>query len=444
MKKNKSYKIVICGGGSTYTPGIVKNLLDEKELDIKELWLYDIDKERQDKVALIVKEVVKAERPEVELFVSVNTEEALKDADFIMAQMRVGQLPMRVKDEQISMKHGCVGQETCGPGGMAYGLRTIKPMIELIDNCEKYADKDHWIVNYSNPAAIVAKATFRLRPNARIMNICDMPVEIEARMAEILDTKLEDLEVDYFGLNHFGWYTSVRDKGIDVTERLKDHVRKYGYLTEKSYEDALVKDPDWKHAFENAKNIFNMFEDYLPSTYWQYYLLGDSVLEHTKIDNTRGVQVINGREKRIFEASNRLSKGESIDLKQFYVGVHGIFIANVLKSLALDCRRRELVMVINNGAIENLSDDAMVEIPAYITSRGPEPIRVGRIPKFYKGLIEQQDACEDLLVDAFVEESYAKALKAFTMNRTIPSANIAKAILDDMIEINKGYWPELK
>ena len=187
-----------------------------------------------------------------------------------------------------------------------------------------------------------------------------------------------------------------------------------------------------------------MFEDYLPSTYWQYYLLGDSVLEHTKIDNTRGVQVINGREKRIFEASNRLSKGESIDLKQFYVGVHGIFIVNVLKSLALDCRRRELVMVINNGAIENLSDDAMVEIPAYITSRGPEPIRVGRIPKFYKGLIEQQDACEDLLVDAFVEESYAKALKAFTMNRTIPSANIAKAILDDMIEINKGYWPELK
>ncbi|WP_270525816.1 6-phospho-alpha-glucosidase [Longibaculum muris] len=438
-------KIVICGGGSTYTAGIVKSLLLKKDvIGIQEIWLYDIDKERQDKVAIIVNEVIKSFAPEIPLKLSVDVEEAMKDAHFILAQMRVGKLPMREIDEQISLKHGVIGQETCGAGGMAYGLRTIYPMVELIDNCEKYASKDYWIVNYSNPAAIVAKATEKLRPHARILNICDMPVEIEARMAEILNCELGDLEVDYFGLNHFGWYTQVRQNGIDVTEKLKKHVSQYGYLSQSSYQNALVKDPSWTHTFETSKYIVSLFKDYLPNTYMQYYLFPDKILENENINNTRARQVMNGREKRIFDAVEAYQRGEKIDLSQFFVGVHGGFIVDIVESLANDSRSRQIVMVPNQGAIKNLPDDAMVEIPGYITSRGIEAIRIGNIPVFYKGLIEQQDACESLLVEAAIEHSYDKALKAFTMNKTIPSATVAKEILDEMIIANKDYWPELK
>ena len=443
MRKN--LKIVICGGGSTYTAGIVKSLVKRKDdLLIKELWLYDVDEERQRKISIIVKEVLKQFAPEIPLFVSVDAKEALMNADFILAQMRVGKLTMREKDEQISLRNGVIGQETCGAGGMAYGLRTIAPMIELIDLCEAYAAKTHWIVNYSNPAAIVAKATQKLRPDARILNICDMPVEIEARMAEILDTDLENLEVDYFGLNHFGWFTNVRMKGIDVTDQLKEHVKKYGYLTESSYEDALVKDPSWQHTFENSKYLVSMFPDYLPNTYFQYYLLQDEILKHENIENTRARQVMNGREKRIFDAVDAHERGETIDLTQFFVGVHGKFIVDVVESLANDSRSRQLVIVPNHGAIPNVADDAMVEIPAYITNRGPEVTRISPIKPFYKGMIDQQNACETLIVEAAIENSYEKALMAFTMNKMIPSANVAKKVLDDMIEANREYWPELK
>lgn len=441
----KNLKIVICGGGSTYTPGIVKSLLMKKEqLSIKELWLYDIDEERQKKIAVIVREVVKKYAPDIPLNLSIKPEDALKDANFIMAQMRVGKLPMREKDEQISLKYGVVGQETCGAGGMAYGMRTIMPMVELIDLCEKYASPNHWIVNYSNPAAIVAKATQKLRPEARILNICDMPVEIEARMAEILNADLNELEVDYFGLNHFGWFTAVRQNGIDVTKKLKEHVKKYGYLSEASCHDALVKDPSWRYTFENAKNLVQLFPDYLPNTYMQYYLLGEDMVKHEDIYKTRARQIMEGREKKIFDAVEAHMRGENIDLTQFFVGVHGQFIVDVVESLANDSRSRQLVMIPNYGAIPNLADDTMVEIPAYITSHGPEPVRQKPIPKFYKGLIEQQDACEALIVEATVEKSYQKALKAFTMNKTIPSAITAKAILDEMIEANKEYWPKLE
>ena len=414
----KEFKIVICGGGSTYTAGIVKNLLEEEELKIKELWLYDIDQERQEKVSLIVKEVVKDLRPSLELKISTDEEEAFTDADFIMAQMRVGGLKMRVKDEQISLKHGCIGQETCGAGGMAYGMRTIGPMVHLIDVCEKYASKTYWIVNYSNPAAIVAKATQTLRPNARILNICDMPVEVEARMAEILDTDLSNLEVDYFGLNHYGWFTKVQCNGEDVTEKLKKHVAEYGYVSKASYEDALVKDPDWLHTFTNAKKIVNYFPDYLPNTYWQYYLLGDDIVDYMDINNTRGMQVIHGRETKIREAVKKLENGEKIDLTQFYVGVHGKFIVEVVKALAYDTRSRQLVIVKNDGAVKNLPDDAMVEIPAYITKDGPEPVRVGEIPRFYKGLIEQ-----------IIEDMRELCPDAWLINFTNPSGMVTEAVI---------------
>ena len=107
-------------------------------------------------------------------------------------------------------------------------------------------------------------------------------------MAEILDTDLSNLEVDYFGLNHYGWFTKVQCNGEDVTEKLKKHVAEYGYVSKASYEDALVKDPDWLHTFTNAKKIVNYFPDYLPNTYWQYYLLGDDIVDYMDINNTRG------------------------------------------------------------------------------------------------------------------------------------------------------------
>ena len=440
----KTFKLVIAGGGSTYTPGIVKSLLVQKDrFKLNELVLYDNNAERQEAVGVIVRHVVEMFDPELKLTLTTDPEVAMTDADFIFAQMRVGLYAMREQDEKIPLKYGVVGQETCGPGGLAYGLRTIYPMVELIDYCEKYAKPTYWIVNYSNPAAIVAKATFRLRPKARILNICDMPVAIERNMAEILECDRHDLEVDYFGLNHFGWFTKVRLNGEDVTEKLKSYVAEHGYMPQNAKSDVLHSDPSWLHTYANAKNICSAFHDYLPNTYMQYYLLGDEVVKSSDPNHTRANEVMEGREKRIFDAVADYRAGKDVDLTKFFGGVHGEFIVDVAMSLAFDLRKRYLVMVENNGAVENLPSDAMVEIPAYITDRGTEPVRVGEVPTFYKGLIVQQEAVEKLIVDAAVEHSYEKALMAFTLSKTVPSLLVAKKILDDMIVANKAYWPEL-
>jgi len=439
----KTFKIAIAGGGSTYTPGIAKALMLKKEdFPVSEIYLYDINEERQQKVAMITQKVVAEFDSSVTVVPTINPKTAFEGADFIFAQLRVGGNTMREKDEKIPFSHGIVGQETCGPGGMAYGMRTIGPMIELCDFAAKYAT-NAWIINYSNPAAIVAEAIRKERPNARILNICDMPIGMMLRMAEILDVDKEDIEVDYFGLNHFGWFTDVYVKGKSRMNELREYMRVNGLVTPEQSKDLQHSDADWIKAHKNVAKMLQLFPEYIPSSYLQYYLIPQTVVEQTDRSYTRANRVMDNREKNLFDSIKHLEETGEFQ-EGFKVGVHGTFIVDVAMSIAFDQRARFLLILENNGAIPNLPDDAMVEIPAYVTSRGPEPVSLKPIGLFYKGLIEQQLASEKILVEAALEGSYQKALQAFALNKTIPSAEVAKVILDDLIEANEKFWPVLK
>ncbi|ENI2568085.1 hypothetical protein ABXR02_003005 [Escherichia coli] len=153
------------------------------------------------------KVILKEKAPDIAFSYTTDPEVAFSDVDFVMAHIRVGKYPMRELDEKIPLRHGVVGQETCGPGGIAYGMRSIGGVLELVDYMEKYSP-NAWMLNYSNPAAIVAEATRRLRPNAKILNICDMPIGIESRMAQIVGLQdRKQMRVRYYGLNH--WWSAI-------------------------------------------------------------------------------------------------------------------------------------------------------------------------------------------------------------------------------------------
>lgn len=452
--------ITIVGGGSTFTPGIVKSIaLRREELDVEEIRLFDIDKERQDKVAVVVKWILDEDlKSGIRLTVTTDVETAYKDADFVFAQMRVGKYAMREQDEKIPLRHGCVGQETCGCGGLAYGMRTIFPMMKVIDDTEKYAKPTCWILNYSNPASIVSEACRKLRPNARIINICDMPIAIIDVVAAAMEIKdKENIVYDYFGLNHFGWFTSIEYKGKDILEPLRAYIKEHEILLPSSYlkdKAALnVSSNDgknrhakgsWYYVWKGIYEIMENFPDTLPNTYLNYYLQQKEFVEHSDPNHTRANEVMESREKNLFDGIDKYLKTGEIDEKVFYAGSHGDWIADLAIALKNDTKRRFLVITENRGAIPNMPYDAMVEVPAYIGKNGPEVIAQDNIPLFQQGLMMQQLNCEKLLVEGCVEGSYQKVLEAFTLNKTVPSMKVAKEVLDDMIEANKEYWPELK
>ena len=347
----KKYSITVAGGGSTFTPGIVLMLLDHMDrFPIRSIKFYDNDAERQETVAKACEIYLKENAPEVAFDYTTDPETAFTDIDFVLAHIRVGKYAMREKDEKIPLKYGVLGQETCGPGGIAYGMRSIGGVIEILDYMEKYSP-NAWMLNYSNPAAIVAEATRRLRPDSKILNICDMPIDLMEKMANMVGLKSrKEMQYGYYGLNHLFIFGECRK------------------------------------IIENGTAVGSAFEP----------------------------------------------------------DAHATYIVDLACAIAENTQERFLLIVPNEGAVENFDRTAMVEIPCIVGSNGYEKICQGAIPQFQKGLMEQQVSVEKLTVEAWIEGSYQKLWQALTLSKTVPSAKVAKQILDDLIEANKGYWPELK
>lgn len=443
----KEQSIVVAGGGSTFTPGIIMMLLENLDkFPIRQIKFYDNDYDRQKQIADATEIILKERAPQIKFVATTDPEEAFTDIDFVMAHIRVGKYAMREKDEKIPLKYGVVGQETCGPGGIAYGMRSIGGVLELVDYMEKYSP-DAWMLNYSNPAAIVAEATRKLRPNSKIINICDMPVGIEARMAEILGLESrKDMTIRYYGLNHFGWWTDIRDKdGNDLMPKIKEHVAEHGYVTpgELNGRPEEEIEPSWMHTFGKAKEVYALDPKVLPNTYLKYYFYPQDEVEHSNPEHTRANEVMENREKKVFSECNRIANIKTAKDAKLVTDDHASYIVDLARAIAYNTRERMLLIVPNNGSIVNFDPTAMVEIPCIVGSQGPEPLTMGEIPRFQKGLMEQQVGVEKLVVEAWAEGSYQKLWQALTLSRIVPNARIAKQILDDLIEANKEYWPKL-
>ena len=446
-EEGKKFTICIVGGGSRYTPGILKMLVAEHDrFPLAKVILYDNESERQAKIAGYGRILMREYYPECEIVDTCDPEEAFTGIDFAMMQIRAGRMKMRESDEHIALKHGCIGQETCGAGGFAYGMRSIPAVCELIRQVRKYSP-EAWILNYSNPAAIVAEATKRVFPgDFRVINICDMPVDIMGMYARALGKSPNDIEARYFGLNHFGWFTAILDKktGEDYLPRVKEI-----FSQPDDSGDDHGQDPSWADTFRFMRKMVAECRDYTPNTYLQYYLYPRHMISTENPDYTRANEVMDGDEKRKFEMVDEVIESGRLKGTRYEItdedmkDGHATYIVDLAYALSHNTHDVFLCMTENHGIIPNLPTGAMVEVPCHMGVHGAEPLNVGEIPTFQQGLLTNQYCYEKLTVDANLEGCYYKAWQALTLNRLVNDSDAAKALLDDYIVANKGYWPEL-
>ena len=455
MAEERKFTICIAGGGSRYTPGILKMLVAESgRFPLAKVILYDNEYDRQHRVAGYGRILMAEYYPECEIVDTLDPQEAFTGVDFVFMQIRAGRMKMRESDEKIALRHGCIGQETCGAGGFAYGMRSIPAVCDIIRDVRRYAP-EAWVLNYSNPAAIVAEATKRVFPgDYRIINICDMPVGIMGIYAQVLGLPANRLEARYFGLNHYGWFTAVLDKetGEDYLPRLRE------MLTDPKTAAALAGgqagheiDASWAETFRfMLRMVAECGEGFLPNTYLQYYLYPRHMLAGENPEYTRANEVMDGHERKTFEMIDEVIaagalKGTPHEISEAdFADNHATYIVDLAYAIANNTHDMFLCMTENTGIISNFSEGAMVEVPCRVGSRGVEALNVGEIPAFQKGLLENQYAYEKLTVDANLEGSYRKAWNALTLNRLVNDTDLARELLDDYIEANRGYWPELK
>ncbi len=470
MKRNmKSYSLVICGGGSTYTPDLMELLCYAKrDFPLKKIVLYDIDAERQEPIGKYGEVLFREYYEGVEFYYTTDKEKAFRDIDFAFVQIRAGGLAARNMDEKIPYRYGCIGQETCGAGGLSYGIRSVTQMIQLVKDIRDYAP-EAWIINYSNPAAIVAEATKRMFPNDRkLINICDMPTQIMDSYLPLVGKKRYEVEPRYFGLNHYGWFTGLIDKetGENLLPEILRICRETPDKVRKMLADMYDTDGHWGKTFQEHLNMVLDYSYSLPSTYCLYYLYPDQCYSHYNETFTRYDEVMKGRGSKVQAYCTAIAelgkmKGTEYDISAHingaagniaeassstiaYNDVHAAYLIELAISIIHNRNDICLVMVENKGLVPNLDPGMMLEAACRIGQQGVEPIQIGEVPAFEKGLLENQYACEKLLVDAVFEHSYQKLLQAFTVNRIICDTNRAKKIIADFVEANGDEWVDFR
>ena len=297
MEKKESVKIVTIGGGSSYTPELVEGFINRYDtLPIKELCLVDIPegKEKLETVGALAQRMVKKAGLPMKVTLSYDRKEALKGADFVTTQMRIGRLPARILDERIPISHGMIGQETNGAGGMFKAFRTIPVILDIVKDIQEICP-DAWLINFTNPAGMVTEAIYRYTDFKRAIGLCNVPVNMVSGFAKMLNAKEEDVTMEIQGVNHFIFATDVFVNGVSRFDELLD---RYAHL---KLEDTIqmknfVSLPYSPSFIKGLKAI--------PCPYHNYYFYTKEQLEEEqeqfKTGTVRG-EVVSKTEDELFE-----------------------------------------------------------------------------------------------------------------------------------------------
>lgn len=438
--EKKAVKIVTIGGGSSYTPELMEGFIKRyDELPIKEIWLVDIEegKEKLEIVGKMAQRMWDASPYDVKVHLTLNRREALKDADFVTTQLRVGLLNARIKDERIPLSYGMAGQETNGAGGIFKAFRTIPVILDIVEDMKELCP-NAWLINFTNPSGMVTEAVIRYGHWNKVIGLCNVPVGSMLMEPAMIGKTTDDLIFKFAGLNHFHWHKVYDNNGNDVTAQIVDKM-----YTENSGMPANIFKVDYIREQIDQMNM-------VPCPYHQYYYKEEESLAHLLEEyndpekGTRGQQV-RKTEEELFE----LYKDPNLDHKPEQLarrgGAHYSDAAcETIASIYANKNTNMVVSTLNRGAVSDLPNDCVVEVSSLIGAIGAQPLAFGSLHPAERGWLQLMKNMELCVCEAAVTGDYGMALQAFILNPLIRSGKTAQRILDELLIAHKKYLPQFK
>jgi 6-phospho-beta-glucosidase len=418
-------KLTVVGGGSTYTPELIEGIARRNDrLEVDELVLLDIDPERLAIVGGLAGRMLKRLGWPGRLTLSGSADESIDAASFVLVQLRVGGQAARLVDETLPLRFSTIGQETTGAGGFAKALRTVPIVLDLAERTAKRGAKDAWLVDFTNPVGIVSQAL--LDEGHRAIGLCNVAIGFQRRFAKQFGVEPERVELEHVGLNHLSWERAVKVDGVDRLPELLDDPAQLA---------ALAKDvgaPEEVLAAERA----------IPSYYLRYYYRFDDVLRQQRDgEHTRAREVMD-IEEQLLEMYRDPKLDEKPALLEHRGGAYYSEAAAQLIASLHDGRGDvQIVDVRNDGALPDLPDDAVVEIPARIDRDGAHPLSLAPLAPEMRGLVQAVKAYEQLTIQAAMSGDESVALRALLANPLVGSWDTARGLLDALLEANGRYLP---
>jgi 6-phospho-beta-glucosidase len=418
-------KVTVVGGGSTYSPELVDGIARLRgQIEVDELVLCDPDATRLEAVSGVSRRIAARHGWTGTLTATSDLAQAVDGADFVLLQLRIGGQAARHLDETIPLHCGCVGQETTGAGGFAKALRTIPVVLDIADEVRRRAASDAWIIDFTNPVGIVTRSL--LDHGHRAVGLCNVAIGFQLVFASWLGVEASDVRLGHAGLNHLTWIRSVDVGGEDVLPALID-----------------------EHGEQLADRVgmplrLLQMLGAIPSYYLRYFYQHDVVVGEQRGQRTRA-QEVSDIEAELLE----IYRDPSVDTKpELLVRRGGAFYSEaavqLLASLWNDTGDIQVVDVRNNGALRELPDDAVVEIPCAINRAGATPTVATGLHRSTGGLVGAVAAYERLAAEAAVTGDRDTAFLALLAHPLISQIQPAEQLLDDLLAANAAHLPRFR
>lgn len=427
-------KLTIIGGGGFRVPQVFEAVAaDDAPVRIDELALYDVSASRLETIAAILARLARERRHVPAITTTTDLDEALRGADFVFSAVRIGGTRGRILDERTALDLGVLGQETVGPGGLAYALRTVPFMTRLAETIRRVAP-EAWVINFTNPAGIVTEAMQRVLGD-RVVGICDTPIGLMRRAAAATGSTANGIAFDYVGLNHLGWLRSITAGGEELLPRLLASDTSLATI-----EEARLMGFDWVRAIGALPN------EYL----YYYYFTREATASIRAAESTRG-EFLDRQQSAFYAApgddpletwmrarhereSSYMAESRGDDEQRHESDVDGggyhQVALDLMAALASGRPSTMILNVRNNSLVPQLPDDAVVEVGCVVDADGVHPWPIAPVTGEMLGLMTQVKSAERLIIGAVEDRSRELAWRAFAAHPLVDSVGVARSLLD--------------
>jgi 6-phospho-beta-glucosidase len=426
-------KVAVFGGGSSYTPELINGFLQRLDsFPLSELWLMDILPERLEVVGGFAQRMVEASGSPFVVHICTDQKEAIAGASYVTTQLRVGWMQARREDEYLGLRHGLIGQETTGVGGMAKALRTIPIILAIAEDIKELAP-GALLVNFTNPAGLVTQALTKYAPDVQSVGVCNVPITTKMSILEGLKERQgieiapERTNLDTLGLNHLSWH---RGFSIDEEEVWPQIIETF--IDDLRQEEEPAWDPN---TIESLRMIPNYYLQY-------FYYTGKKLAEQQQWPPSRAEEVMEIEQGLLAQYGDLNRSQPPADLMKRGGAYYSTVATQLLNAHYNDLGETHVVNLPHRGAVPQWPEDWVLEMPAKVTGAGIVPLPAKPLPLSCFGLLAQVKAFELLTVEAAVHGDRNAAHQALLAHPLGPPADQVATVLDDLIDTNRAYLPQ--
>jgi 6-phospho-beta-glucosidase len=400
---------------------------------LDELWLFDIDEKRLSVVGGFAQRMVEARGAPFQVVLSTDRQASIKDADYVTTQLRVGQMEARREDEYLGRRHGLIGQETTGVGGMAKAMRTIPVIMEIAREMQALARPGAPLVNFTNPAGLVTQALSQYAPETPSVGVCNVPITAKMGFLNTLETatgkKLDpdQAELNTLGLNHLSWHRGFTIEGEEMWPVV---------MGESLKKLQAQEHPEWD---PRTIEVLQM----IPNYYLQYfYYTGKKLEAQQSWPPSRAEEVMAVEKGLLAQYADPTLREPPADLMKRGGAWYSTVATQLLTAHFNDLGETHVVNIQNNGAVKEWPANWVLEMPAVVRRSGITPLPAEPLPAAQFGLLAQVKSYELLTVEAAVHGDREAAYQALMAHPLGPPADRVQAVLDDLLETHRPYLPQ--